>query len=197
MSTTLAALSADVSALAATAAAATVTIGRNGRGPGIVIGTDEILTSAHNLRDRTTQVTLPDGTEVQAELVASDAHGDLAVLRAPTGDAPALAIADHNSKRELRWAASHDMLTGLYNRAEFERKLEQLAFKVRLRPETLQDALTHAFVEARHSRHDGRPRFRHVGGKGLDTFGVIDLCADRHGEELSAGVFVGVRQGKE
>ncbi|MGN6694536.1 MAG: S1C family serine protease [Aquihabitans sp.] len=94
MSTTLAALSADISALAATAAAATVTIGRNGRGSGIVIGTDEILTSAHNLRDRTTQVTLPDGTEVQAELVASDAHGDLAVLRAPTGDVAALAIAE-------------------------------------------------------------------------------------------------------
>ena len=63
MSTTLAALSADISALAATAAAATVTIGRNGRGSGIVIGTDEVLTSAHNLRDRTTQVTLPDGTQ--------------------------------------------------------------------------------------------------------------------------------------
>lgn len=94
MSTTLAAFSADISALAATAAAATVTIGRNGRGSGIVIGTDEILTSAHNLRDRTTQVTLPDGTEVQAELVASDAHGDLAVLRAPTGDVATLPIAE-------------------------------------------------------------------------------------------------------
>lgn len=94
MSTTLAAFSADISALAATAATATVTIGRNGRGSGIVIGTDEILTSAHNLRDRTTQVTLPDGTEVQAELVASDPHGDLAVLRAPTGAHAALAIAE-------------------------------------------------------------------------------------------------------
>lgn len=94
MSSTLAALSADISALAATAAAATVTIGRNGRGSGIVIGTDEILTSAHNLRDRTTQVTLPDGSEVQAEVVASDPHGDLAVLRAPTGDVAALAIAE-------------------------------------------------------------------------------------------------------
>lgn len=39
----------------------------------------------------------------------------------------ALAIADHNSKRELRWAASHDMLTGLYNRAEFERMLARAA----------------------------------------------------------------------
>jgi len=86
MSTTLAAVSADISALAASAAAATVTVGRNGRGSGIVIGTDEVLTSAHNLRDRTTQVTLPDGTEAQAEVVATDPHGDLAVLRTPTGD---------------------------------------------------------------------------------------------------------------
>lgn len=106
MSTTLAALSADISALAATAAAATVTIGRNGRGSGIVIGTDEVLTSAHNLRDRTTQVTLPDGTEVQAELVASDAHGDLAVLRAPTGDLAALAIAEPNGLGAIVLSAS-------------------------------------------------------------------------------------------
>ncbi len=92
MSTTLAALSADISALAATAAAATVTIGRNGRGSGIVIGTDEVLTSAHNLRDRTTQVTLPNGTEVQGEVVARDPHGDLAVLKVPTGDIAPLAL---------------------------------------------------------------------------------------------------------
>lgn len=94
MSTTLAALSADISGLAAAATRATVTIGRNGRGSGIVIGTDEVLTSAHNLRDRTTQVTLPDGTEVQAEVVARDPYGDLAVLRAPTGDVTSLAFAE-------------------------------------------------------------------------------------------------------
>ncbi|MFN8017304.1 MAG: trypsin-like peptidase domain-containing protein [Acidimicrobiales bacterium] len=92
MSTTLAALSADISALAASAAAATVTVGRNGRGSGIVIGTDEVLTSAHNLRDRTTQVTLPDGTEAQAEVVATDPHGDLAVLKVPTGAIEPLAL---------------------------------------------------------------------------------------------------------
>jgi S1-C subfamily serine protease len=94
MSTTLAALSAEIAALAVSAAATTVTIGRNGRGSGIVIGTDEVLTSAHNLRDRTTQVTLPDGTTVQAEVVATDAHGDLAVLKAPTGDVTPLVIAE-------------------------------------------------------------------------------------------------------
>lgn len=106
MSSTLAALSADISALAAAAAAATVTIGRNGRGSGILLGTDEVLTSAHNLRDRTTLVTLPDGTEVQAEVVASDPHGDLALLRLPTGEVPSLAIADPPGLGSIVVAAS-------------------------------------------------------------------------------------------
>ena len=92
MSTPLSSFSADVARLAATAAASTVTIGRHGRGSGIVIGTDEVLTNAHNLRDRTTAVTLPDGTEVQAELVAADPHGDLAVLKVATGEVPVLPI---------------------------------------------------------------------------------------------------------
>jgi diguanylate cyclase (GGDEF)-like protein len=39
----------------------------------------------------------------------------------------ALAIADSRTKRELRWAASHDPLTGLVNRAEFGRLLDAVA----------------------------------------------------------------------
>ena len=39
----------------------------------------------------------------------------------------ALAIADHRTKRSLRWAASHDPLTGLANRAEFARRLDDVA----------------------------------------------------------------------
>jgi diguanylate cyclase (GGDEF)-like protein len=39
----------------------------------------------------------------------------------------ALAIADSRTKRDLRWAAAHDPLTGLVNRAEFARSLERLA----------------------------------------------------------------------
>ena len=39
----------------------------------------------------------------------------------------ALAIADHHLKGNLRWAASHDPLTGLANRAEFARRLDDLA----------------------------------------------------------------------
>ena len=39
----------------------------------------------------------------------------------------ALAIADHRTKRSLRWAASHDPLTGLANRSEFARRLDEVA----------------------------------------------------------------------
>ncbi len=39
----------------------------------------------------------------------------------------ALAIADHRTKRTLRWAAAHDPLTGLANRAEFARRLDEAA----------------------------------------------------------------------
>lgn len=39
----------------------------------------------------------------------------------------ALAIADSRIKRDLRWAAAHDPLTGLVNRAEFARRLDLMA----------------------------------------------------------------------
>ncbi|HEY4331994.1 MAG TPA: GGDEF domain-containing protein [Ilumatobacteraceae bacterium] len=39
----------------------------------------------------------------------------------------ALSIADSRTKRELRWAASHDPLTGLVNRAKFAQRLDEMA----------------------------------------------------------------------
>jgi len=72
-----------------------VRIGRHGgRGCGVVVGDGLVATNAHNLRDRTTTVSFPDGREEQAELVAADADGDLAVLRVDTGGAPALRFSD-------------------------------------------------------------------------------------------------------
>jgi S1-C subfamily serine protease len=73
-------------AVAERVAAATVTIGRQGRGTGVVIGPGQVLTNAHNLRDRTTQVGFADGRAVQGEVVGRDVDGDLAVLRVDTGD---------------------------------------------------------------------------------------------------------------
>jgi S1-C subfamily serine protease len=69
---------------------ATVTIGRDRRGTGVVIGDGRVLTNAHNLRDRTTQVTFADGRAGQAEVLGADREGDLAVLAIDTaGVAPA------------------------------------------------------------------------------------------------------------
>jgi S1-C subfamily serine protease len=59
---------------------ATVAIGRDHRGTGVVIDAGRVLTNAHNLRDRTTQITFADGTSAQGEVVGADPDGDLVVL---------------------------------------------------------------------------------------------------------------------
>jgi S1-C subfamily serine protease len=73
---------------------ATVSIGRDRRGTGVVIGEGQVLTNAHNLRDRTTEVTFADGRSVQGAAAGIDADGDLAVLTVDTADAPAIGWAD-------------------------------------------------------------------------------------------------------
>lgn len=65
---------------------AVVGIGRNGRGTGLVIAAGQVLTNAHNLRDRTTSVTFADGRVEQATAAGIDAEGDLAVLTVDTLD---------------------------------------------------------------------------------------------------------------
>jgi S1-C subfamily serine protease len=64
-----------------------VTIGRDGRGSGIVIAAGRVLTNAHNLRDRTTLVTFADGRAEQGEVAGADEDGDLVVLEVDTGSA--------------------------------------------------------------------------------------------------------------
>jgi S1-C subfamily serine protease len=66
---------------------AVVRIGRGpGRGAGVVIAKDQVLTNAHNLRDATTTVTFADGRSLQGSLTAADPTGDLAVLAVETAD---------------------------------------------------------------------------------------------------------------
>jgi serine protease Do len=68
-----------------------VRIGRApGRGCGIVVADGHVLTNAHNLRDRTTEVTFADGRAVQGTVTAVDPDGDLVVLELDTAAAPAL-----------------------------------------------------------------------------------------------------------
>ena len=92
---------------AATVASATVAIGRDGRGTGIVIGPGKVLTSAHNLRDRTTQLRFADGRTVQAVVSAVDTDGDLAVLDVDTAEASPLLWAERAPEQgDIVFAAS-------------------------------------------------------------------------------------------
>ncbi len=77
-----------------TAGAAVVAIGTRGRGTGFVIAPGKVLTNAHNLRDRTTQVGFADGRAVQARVIGSDVDGDLVVLEVDTADITPLQWAD-------------------------------------------------------------------------------------------------------
>ena len=88
-------LQANVRRVAERAAPAVVRIGRHGgRGCGVVVGDGLVLTNAHNLRDRTTQVTFADGRAVQGRATGVDPDDDLVVLAVDTGDAPTLPWAD-------------------------------------------------------------------------------------------------------
>lgn len=69
-----------------TAGASVVSIGRDGRGSGFVIAPDRVLTSAHNVRDKTVSVTFADAHSEQGVLHGVDVDGDLAVINVPTGD---------------------------------------------------------------------------------------------------------------
>jgi len=74
---------------------AVVRVGRHGgRGCGLVVADGAVLTNAHNLRDRTTQVTFAGGRAVQGEVRAADVDGDLAVLDVDTAGAPPVAWAE-------------------------------------------------------------------------------------------------------
>jgi serine protease Do len=69
-----------------------VRIGRaGGRGAGVVLGPGLVLTSAHNLRGSEVTVTFGDGRSVVGQVKGVDAEGDLAVVAADTGAAPAVA----------------------------------------------------------------------------------------------------------
>ena len=71
-----------------------VAIGSDGRGTGVVVGPDRVLTNAHHLRDRTTSVSFHDRRTVQGSVIGADPDGDLVVLSVPTDDLPPLEWAE-------------------------------------------------------------------------------------------------------
>jgi serine protease Do len=71
-----------------------VSIGRRHRGSGVVIAADRILTNAHNVRGEEVTVTFADGRIERGRVAGIDVDGDLAVLTAETGDAPAIEWSD-------------------------------------------------------------------------------------------------------
>jgi serine protease Do len=82
-------------AVAGTAGPSVVRIGRHGgRGCGVVVAAGQVLTNAHNLRDRTTEITFADGRRAQGEVLATDPDGDLVLLAVDTADAPAIEWSD-------------------------------------------------------------------------------------------------------
>src|SRR4051794_14627851 len=83
-----------IGTVAETAGSAVVSIGRNGRGSGIVVADGHVLTSAHNLRDQTVAVTFADGRVEQGAVQGVDPDGDLVVVSVPTADVAPLAFSD-------------------------------------------------------------------------------------------------------
>jgi serine protease Do len=70
-----------------------VRIGRGwGRGAGIVIAANRVLTNAHNLRGHEVTVGFADGHSVAGSVRGVDADGDLAVIDVDTGSTPALPV---------------------------------------------------------------------------------------------------------
>jgi serine protease Do len=65
---------------------------QRGAGSGFVIAPGRVVTNAHNLHGPHVTVVLSDRSRTPAEVVGADLDGDLAVLKADTGDAAPVAL---------------------------------------------------------------------------------------------------------
>ncbi len=96
--TALADLGREIGEIAERIGPSVVGIGNRWRGgSGVVIAENRILTNAHNLHGDEVTVTFADGRTASARALGVDADGDVAVLEADTGDAPALTPVDEAS----------------------------------------------------------------------------------------------------
>ncbi len=84
-------IQASITQLAQDAGPSVVGIGQRwGVGSGIVLGAGRVLTNAHNVRGSEVTVTFADGRTAEGNVAGHDIDGDLAVIEADTGQAPAL-----------------------------------------------------------------------------------------------------------
>ncbi|MGH8932320.1 MAG: S1C family serine protease [Egibacteraceae bacterium] len=86
----LAALGQEAGRVASSVAPSVVTIGRDRRGAGAVIGDGRIVTNAHNLRGSQVTVTFADGRVVSGAVAGVDLDADLAVVEVDTAGAASL-----------------------------------------------------------------------------------------------------------
>jgi serine protease Do len=84
-----------IASLASDAGPAVVGLrGRARRGTGLVVARDRVLTLARNLRREGVSVTFADGGQQDARLLGIDHDLGIAVLAAPTGEAPVLSFVE-------------------------------------------------------------------------------------------------------
>jgi serine protease Do len=84
-------IQADIVRLAEGAGPSVVGIGQRwGVGSGVVLGSGQVLTNAHNVRGGQVTVTFADGRTAEGNVTGHDIDADLAVIAADTGEAPAL-----------------------------------------------------------------------------------------------------------
>jgi S1-C subfamily serine protease len=74
---------------------------RWGVGSGVVIGSGQVLTNAHNLRGEETTVTFSDGRTAAGTPAGVDLDGDLAVVSVDTGDIKALEWASNGASSDI------------------------------------------------------------------------------------------------
>ena len=81
----------EIQRVADRASKAVVGIGQRwGVGSGVILGKDQVLTNAHNVRAEEVTVTFQDGRTATGQVRGEDVDGDLAVIAVDTGDAPAI-----------------------------------------------------------------------------------------------------------
>ncbi len=84
-------IQATITRLAHDAGASVTGIGQRwGAGSGVVLAAGQVLTNAHNIRGSQATVTFADGHTAEGTVAGHDIDGDLAVIAAGTGPAPAL-----------------------------------------------------------------------------------------------------------